>query len=78
MVEFELKGLNKRQEMLANIMWQFEEFEQVEAFIATLPDREACECQSIIEMMRMAVVEQCYEGIQNMDAANDVINKFRK
>ena len=78
MVEFELKGLNKRQEMLANIMWQFEEFEQVEAFIATLPDREACECQSIIEMMRMAVVEQCYEGIQSLDAANDVINKFRK
>jgi hypothetical protein len=78
MVEFELKGLNKRQELLANIMWQFEEYEQVEAFIATLPDREACECQAIIEMMRMAVVEQCYEGIQSLDAANDVISRFRK
>jgi hypothetical protein len=78
MVEFELKGLNKRQELLANIMWQFEEYEQVELFIATLPDREACECQSIIEMMRMAVVEQCYEGVQSLDAANDVISRFRK
>jgi hypothetical protein len=78
MVEFELNGLNKRQQILAEIMWQFEEYEQVEAFIATLPDREACECQTIIEMMRMAVVEQCYDGIQNLDAANSVLDKIRK
>jgi hypothetical protein len=78
MVEFELTGLNARQQVLADIMWQLEEYEQVEAFIATLPDREACECQTIIEMMRMAVVEQCYDGIQNLDAANSVLDKIRK
>jgi hypothetical protein len=78
MVEFELQGLNARQQMLADIMWELEEFEQVEAFIATLPDREACECQTIIEMMRMAVVEQCYEGIENLDAAKSVLDKVRK
>lgn len=78
MVEFELTGLNARQQILADIMWQLEEYEQVEAFIATLPDREACECQTIIEMMRMAVVEQCYDGIQNLDAANSVLDKIRK
>jgi hypothetical protein len=78
MVEFELNGLNARQQVLADIMWQLEEYEQVEAFIATLPDREACECQTIIEMMRMAVVEQCYDGIQNLDAANSVLDKIRK
>jgi hypothetical protein len=59
-------------------MWQFEEYHQVEAFIETLPDREACECQSIIEMMRMAVVEQCYEGVQKLDQANQLIDKVRK
>jgi len=78
MVEFELNGLNKRQQILADIMWQFEEYEQVEAFISTLPDREACECHAIIEMMRMAVVEQCYDGIQNLDAASELINKVRR
>ena len=78
MVEFELTGLNARQQVLADIMWQLEEYEQVETFIATLPDREACECQTIIEMMRMAVVEQCYDGIQNLDAANSVLDKIRK
>jgi len=77
-VEFTLQGLNVRQKVLADIMWQFEEYHQVEAFIETLPDREACECQSIIEMMRMAVVEQCYEGVQKLDQANQLIDKVRK
>jgi len=78
MVEFELQGLNARQQILADIMWQLEEYDQVQAFIATLPDREACEAESIIEMMRMAVVEQCYDGIQKLDAAQSVIDKVRK
>jgi hypothetical protein len=78
MVEFELKGLNARQQVLADIMWQLEEYTDVEAFIETLPDREACECRSIIEMMRMAVVEQCYDGIQNLDAAQSVLDKIKK
>jgi hypothetical protein len=78
MVEFELQGLNARQQLLADIMWQLEEYEQVEAFIATLPDREACECEAIIEMMKMAVVEQCYDGIQKLDEAKKLIDKIRK
>jgi hypothetical protein len=78
MVEFELQGLNARQQILADIMWQLEEYDQVQAFIAALPDREACEAESIIEMMKMAVVEQCYDGIQQLDAAKSVIDKVRK
>jgi hypothetical protein len=78
MIEFELQGLNSRQKVLADIMWSLEEYDDVEAFIATLPEQEACECHSIIEMMRMAVVEQCYDGIQNLDAAQSVIDKVRK
>jgi hypothetical protein len=79
MVDFTLEGLNARQRVLADIMWQLEEYEQVEAFIATLPDREACECESIIEMMKMAVVEQCYPGIkQEYREADQLINKVKK
>ena len=79
MVEFTLEGLNTRQRVLADIMWQLEEYEQVEAFIATLPDREACECEAIIEMMRMAVVEQCHSGIkQEYTEAEQLINRVKK
>jgi hypothetical protein len=78
MVNFELHGLTARQQVLADIMWQLEEYDDVEAFIETLPPREACECRSIIEMMRMAVVEQCCDGVQNLDAAQSVLDKIRK
>jgi uncharacterized protein YqgQ len=79
MIEFELQGLNARQRVLADIMWSLEEFEQVEAFIATLPDREACECQTIIEMMKMALVEQVapeIKGHETYTEAEQVLRKY--
>lgn len=81
MVELELYGLNARQKVLADIMWSLEEYEDVEAFIATLPDREACECESIIEMMKLALVEQYAQGLREevpLTEANKLIDKVRK
>jgi hypothetical protein len=80
MVELELQGLNARQQVLADIMWQLEEYDQVQAFIATLPDREACEAESIIEMMKMALVEQYAQGMAKtpMTEAQKLIDKVRK
>jgi hypothetical protein len=78
MVEFTLEGLNARQQVLADIMWSLEEYADVQTFIKTLPRKERAEAEGIIEMMRMAVVEQCYDGIQNLDAARKAIDKARK
>jgi hypothetical protein len=80
MFEIKLQGLNARQQLLADILWSFEEYEQVEAFIATLPDRQACECQSIIEMMRLELVEEYRTGmnINVYPEANMVIDKIKK
>jgi hypothetical protein len=81
MVELELYGLTARQQFLADILWQLEEYDDVQAFIATLPDREACECESIIEMMRLALVEQYAEGMADevpMTEAQKLIDKVRK
>jgi hypothetical protein len=81
MVELELYGLNARQQFLADILWQLEEYDDVQAFIATLPDREACECESIIEMMKLALVEQYAEGMKDqvpLTEAQQLIDKVRK
>jgi hypothetical protein len=80
MIEIKLQGLNARQQLLADILWSFEEYEQVEAFIATLPDRQACECQSIIEMMRLELVEEYRTGMNINDnpEADMVIDKIKK
>lgn len=52
-----LEGLNPRQQLLADIMWSIEEWDDVEKFIASLPKREKAECESIVEMMRMELVD---------------------
>ena len=81
MAEIELYGLNARQQFLADIMWQLEEYDDVQAFIATLPDREACEAESIIEMMKLALVEQYAQGMSDeiqLTEAQRLIDKVRK
>ena len=78
-VEIKLTGLNKRQRVLADIMWAIEEWDDVEKFIATLPKRERIECEGIVEMMKMELVEgyRTGMGLDNTQEANVVIDKFR-
>ena len=78
-VEIKLTGLNKRQRVLADIMWAIEEWDDVEKFIATLPKRERFECEGIVEMMKMELVEgyRTGMGLDNTQEANVVIDKFR-
>ena len=83
-VEIKLEGLNARQKILADIMWAIEEWDDVERFIATLPKRERIECEGILEMMKMEVVESYRKGMaedgmlpDNLEAKK-VIDKIRK
>jgi DNA-binding transcriptional regulator PaaX len=83
MVEIKLEGLNARQKVLADILWSIEEWSDAERFIATLPKREKAECQSIVEMMKMELVETYRKGMaedgmlpDNLEAKR-VIDQFR-
>lgn len=80
MVEFELYGLNKRQMVLADIIWACETKDKVNAFIRSLPTKALRnEAEAIVDLMVLAVVEQCYDGItENFDEANKVLAKARK
>ena len=80
MPEIKLDGLNQRQRVLADIMWSLEEWDDVERFVATLPKRERIECEGIIEMMRMELVESYRKGmdIENTVDAARLIDKIRK
>ena len=79
MEEIVLTGLNKRQRVLADIMWSIEEWDDVERFIATLPKRERIECEGIVELMKLELVEGYRKGmgLDNTQEANMVIDKFR-
>jgi hypothetical protein len=78
-VEIKLEGLNARQKVLADILWSIPEWDAVERFIATLPKRERIECEGIVEMMRLELVEQYRAGmeIENTLEADKVIDRFR-
>lgn len=80
MVEFELHGLNKRQMILADIIWACDDKPTIDRFIKGLPTKALRdEARSIVDLMVMAVVEQCYDGItENFDEAQQLINKVAK
>ncbi len=79
MVEIKLEGLNARQKGLADILWSIEEWSDAERFIATLPKRERAECESIVDMMKMELVESYRKGrgISDTPDADRVIDQFR-
>ena len=59
-----ITGLNRRQKILAEIIWNIEEWDQVEIFMNSLPKRDRIDCEGIIEMMRMSLVEQYAEAMK--------------
>jgi hypothetical protein len=80
MPEIRLDGLNQRQQVLADIMWSIEEWSDVEKFIETLPNRERIECEGIVEMMKMELVESYRKDldVENTVEASKLIDKIRK
>jgi hypothetical protein len=80
MAEIRLEGLNRRQQVLADIMWSIEEWSDVERFVATLPARERIECEGIVEMMRLELVENYRASMKIEDTAEatQLIDKIRK
>lgn len=63
-VEFTIEGLTPRQMFLADIIWAFEDKPEVDRFIKTLPTQALRdEARSLVELMKMAAIEQCYDGI---------------
>jgi len=80
MSEIRLEGLNPRQQALADIIWSIEEWADVEKFIATLPARERIECQGIVEMMRIELIESYQKStdIENTSEATEVITRIMR
>jgi hypothetical protein len=83
-VEIKLEGLNARQKVLADIMWSIPEWDDIEKLVKALPARERNECKSILEMMRIELVESYRAGMTEDGIINDtpeadrVIDKIRK
>ena len=71
----ELTGLTKRQMVLADILWSIEEWDMVEVFIKSLSKRDRIDCEGIIEMMTMSMIEDL--GNKDFTEANKIIDKVK-
>ena len=67
-----ITGLNHKQKALCEIMWALEEYNAVEAFIATLPKPERLECRTLIQMMIMAFADE----ITEVEQARSLLKEF--
>jgi hypothetical protein len=79
MIEFTMEGLNERQRFLADMIWACNTGDDVKAFCRALPTPALRkEAKTIVEMMKMAVVEQCYDGLGSMEESQSVLDKIKR
>jgi len=64
--------LSPKQMALADIMWDLQERESVEAFIATLPPAQQQDCCTIIELMQLAFADE----IEDTTEAKELLAQF--
>ena len=73
-MKLEIAGLTAKQVALCDIMWTIETQEGVERFISTLPAQDQRDCRSLIEMMKLAFIDE----INSTDLAQEVLIKWTK
>jgi hypothetical protein len=78
MIEITLEGLNARQRVLADMIWACDSKADVDNFIMALGTTALRrEAETIVDLLLMATIEQCYDGIGSLDEANQLINKVK-
>lgn len=72
-MNIELRGLTDKQVALCDIMRAIETKEGVESFISTLPIHDQQECRNLIEMMRLAILDE----VDSVDEAQEVLENIK-
>jgi len=70
----ELHGLTEKQMAFCDIMWAIETMEGVESFIGTLPAADQNTCYSLIELMRLSMLDN---EVEEFDDISIVLSKMR-
>ena len=79
MLEITIDGLSPRQRILADLIWACDTRPQINALIRNLPTVDLQdEARVIVDLMLMATIEQCYDGITPMDEAEKVLKRIAK
>ena len=72
----ETTGLSKRQQALFDIIWSIEEWDQVESFMRCLSKRDRIDCEGLIELIKLSIVEEHSEESKYKEA-KELINRVK-
>ena len=71
-----IEGLNKKQRMLADIIWALDSQQQVQTFIASLPQKERREAQTVTELMILAFLDECEGVAEAQQVIKSIVDKI--
>lgn len=72
-MNIEIDGLNYHQRILADILWNLDTQEELDAFFDTLDSDELMEAKTILQMMILATMDD----VRDTRTAKDILRKFR-
>jgi hypothetical protein len=72
-MDIQITGLNRKQKMLADIIWALDSQEQVLNFIASLPPKDRKEAETVTQLMILAF----FDEVTDTQEACQVIDQFR-
>jgi hypothetical protein len=58
-MSIEINGLNKRQRAIADVLWLMQSKADALRFIASLEPQTRKDAETVIEMMQLAVIDEC-------------------
>ena len=58
-MSIEIQGLNKRQRAIADVLWLMQSKADALRFIASLEPQTRKDAETVIEMMQLAVIDEC-------------------
>jgi hypothetical protein len=68
----QIDGLTKKQRILADIIWSFNDRKAVQRFIASLPKKDRQDAETIVEMMILAFLDE----VDNTDEAQSILKEY--
>lgn len=68
-----IEGLSRRQQAFADVLWNLETQDQVNDFIQSLPEQQRLECQTVLELIIAATMDE----FMDYDVAADYLKRFQ-
>lgn len=74
----EINNLNDRQLILADILWECKDMQQVNKFIESLPTKQwQVDARSLVELFILTNIDNIIDGTTSLKAANELINRVK-